>query len=184
MAAKTQSPTAVVKREIEPIGQGSLLQTSPTDASLKEIASAYAILSFLEKVIEKRKSELKPRLQEESKTGLLLENGGHSLDLGDAKVVNTRRLSAAPEDQPLKSLMETRGVALLEAFDEVKSLVLNPSKLAYLIEVGKLDKKEVESLRKETFALSVAPSKELQDALLEACAVETPKEKSSKRERR
>lgn len=184
MAAKTQSATAVVKREIEPIGQGSLLQTSPEDTSIKEIAATYAILSFLEKVIDKRKKALKPLLQEAAKTGRQTDNGGHNLDLGDANIVNTRRVSSAPEEGPLRALLETRGIELAEAYDEVKTLVLNPSKLSFLIDVGKLDRKEVESLREESFALSVAPSKELQDALLEACAVETPKEKRSKRERR
>lgn len=132
MAAKTQSATAVVKREIEPIGQGSLLQTSPEDTSIKEIAATYAILSFLEKVIDKRKKALKPLLQEAAKTGRQTDNGGHNLDLGDANIVNTRRVSSAPEEGPLRALLETRGIELAEAYDEVKTLVLNPSKLSFL----------------------------------------------------
>lgn len=170
MSTKALSAKTVVRREIEPLGHGAALHTDPTTVSLSEVVVAYAVLNHVEKVIDKRKKELKPHLMKQAEAhGSLLEKGHRALEVGQEKLTRERKLSAGPNEDKLKLLMETKSIALLEAFDEVKAVVLNPSKLEYLVQVGKLKADEVEALRDESFALSVEAGPELKELLIEAC---------------
>jgi hypothetical protein len=76
------------------------------------------------------------------------------------------RRSSAPDAEGLKELLSKKGLKVGEAFDEVKTLVVNPTKVAFLVETGKLKAKDVEALHGTSFALRVTESvKELKEEL-------------------
>lgn len=181
---RKRSPAAIIHKEIEPLGQGTMMTVDPTTCAVADVVVAYASINFLEKVIEKRKAELKPHLLSQAQThGQVTEKGHSVLELEDAKVTRERKLSAGPDEDKLKRLLETYGLSLIDCFDEVKKVVLNPSKLQYLVDVGKLKGAEVEALRTESFALRVEPGPELKELLVLACGPE-PEEKEERPGRR
>jgi hypothetical protein len=186
---KPLSAKTVVHREVVPLGHGSMMQTDPLHSPLSDVVTSYAVINYLEKAIEKRKKALNPHLLAQAKThGTELEKGHRLLMVGQEKVIRERALSSAPEEEKLKLLLETHHISLLEAFDEVKTVVLNPSKLKYLVEVGKLKAAEVDALREESFRLKVEAGPELKELLLFACgaapAPEPEEEAPKKRNRR
>lgn len=165
MSAKT-----VVRREIEPLGHGAALHTDPKTVPLADVVVAYAVLNHVSKVIEARKKDLNPHLMKQAEAhGALLEKGHRMLEVGQEKLTRERKLSAGPNEDKLKLLLETKKIDMAEVFDEVKQVVLNPSKLEYLVQVGKLKAEEVEALRDESFALKVEAGPELKELLIEAC---------------
>jgi hypothetical protein len=181
---RKRSPAAIIHKEIEPLGQGAMMTIDPTTCAVADVVVAYAAINFLEKVIEKRKAELKPHLLSQAEThGELTEKGHSVLELEDAKVTRERKLSAGPDEEKLKALLSTHGLSISDCFDEIKRVVLNPSKLEYLIQVGKLNGVEVEALRRESFALRVDPGAELKELLVQACGPE-PEEKEERPGRR
>lgn len=153
-----------------------LLRLNPQDAPLTESVTAYAVLDHFEKVFEARKKTLRPHLLSQAEThGEPNDKGGSALTVGEEQVYRERRRSAEPNTDKLRALLETRGVGLLECFDEVRSVQLNPSRLQYLIDIGKLKQDEVDALRDETFALRVRPGPKLKH-LLSAVEGESEKE--------
>ncbi len=180
MNAKT-----VIAKEVAPLTKGRVSQAPPTDMPLADLTVAYAILNHLEKVVAKRKEALKPHLISAAEIhGAKTEKGGNELVVGDEKVIREKRTSSEPDHDKLKALLSTAEIGLFDCFEEVKTLQLNPSKLAYLVEIGKLKAEQVEALRAFTFALKVEPGKELKELLLEACgAVEDDEEDKPKRGR-
>lgn len=170
MSTKPLSAKTLVRREIEPLGRGVALHTDPTTVPLASVVLSYAALNHIEKVIAKRKKELNPHLMKQAEAhGSLTEKGHRVLEVGQEKVTRERKLTAGPNEEKLKALLETKKLALFDVFDEVKAVVLNPSKLAYLVDTGKLKSDEVEALREESFALQVEPGPELKELLIEAC---------------
>ncbi len=179
MSTKALNPKTAIHREVEPLGQGVLMQTDPRSVPLSDVVVAYAAINHLEKVIEKRKKALNPHLMSQADThGEPTEKGHKVLAVGQEKIVKERKLTAAPDDDKLKVLLDTKGIALLEAFDEVKSVVLNPSKLQYLVQIGKLKAEEVEALHNESFALKVEAGPMLKELLLAACSPVPEKEEA------
>jgi hypothetical protein len=161
---------SVIKNELAAIGQGKMMQADPREVPLSDVTVSYAALNHLEKVIGARKKQLKPHLMSQAEThGEVTDKGGSLLAVGDEKIVRERRLSSEPNEDKLRALLETNNIGILECFDEVKTVKLNPSKMQYLIDIGKLKKDEVEGLRDEVFALKVDPGPELKELLLAAC---------------
>jgi hypothetical protein len=170
MSTRKLAAQSVIKSELTPLAQGRMMQADPREVPLSDVTISYAILNHFEKVIDKRKKLLKPHLMSQAEThGDATDKGGTVLAVGEEKVVRERRLSSEPNEEKLKALLETSGIPILDCFDEVKAVKLNPSKLQYLIDIGKLKKDEVEGLRDESFALKVDPGPELKEALLAAC---------------
>jgi hypothetical protein len=135
-----------------------LLRQNPQDVPLGDSVTAYAVLDHFEKAFEARKKLLRPHILAQAEThGDPNDKGGSALVVGEEQVVRERRRSSEPNSDKLRALLETRGVPLLECFDEVRSVQLNPSRLQYLIDIGKLKQDEVDALRDETFALRVRP---------------------------
>ena len=135
--------------------------------SVDEQANSFALLKFIESVVEERKSELRESLLGHLETnGVLLEpdeNKHRTLKLGNVTCVREFRQDSLPDAKKLKKVLNDSEVPLLDAFDEVKAMVLNPSKLAYLVDLGKVDKKKVEDLRPVSFALKTKASKALEE---------------------
>jgi hypothetical protein len=173
MSTRKMSVASVIKNELSPFGQGRVMQADPREVPLTDVTVSYAVINHLQKVIGARKKQLKPHLMSQAEThGETTDKGGSLLAVGEEKIVRERRLSSEPNEDKLRALLETNGLAILDCFDEVKSVKLNPSKLQYLIDIGKLKKEEVEGLRDEVFALKVDPGPELKELLLAACGAE------------
>jgi hypothetical protein len=177
MSAKQMNPKTAVNREVQPFGQGAMMQVDPRAVPLADVVVSYAAINHLEKVIGKRKEVLKPHLISQAEThGTPTEKGHRVLEVGQEKVIRERKLSSEPDEDKLKALLETKGISILEAFDEVKAVVLNASKLQYLVQIGKLKAEEVEALRDESFALKVEAGPELKELLIAACGAAPEKE--------
>lgn len=174
MSNRKMNVASVIKNELTPLSQGRMMQSDPREVPLSDVTTSYAVLNHLEKVIGVRKKQLKPHLMSQAEIhGEVTDKGGSLLGVGDEKVVRERRLSSEPNEDKLRALLETSSIPILDCFDEVKAVKLNPSKLQYLIDIGKLKKEEVEGLRDEGFALKVEAGPELKELLLSACGAET-----------
>ena len=170
MVARKMNAASVIKHELTPLGQGRMLQDDPTEVALVDTVTSYAILNHLEKLIQGRKAQLKPHLMSQAEThGTRTDKGGSSLQVEEEEVLRERRVSAGPNEDGLRTLLETHSISLLECFDEVKTVKLNPSKLQYLIDIGKLQKNEVDGLHDESFALQVKVGRTLKELLRIAC---------------
>ena len=164
-----KTTAALIASELVPFGQGETLHTPPEKANLQQIVTMFAMINTLEKALEKRKEQMRELLLAQAKAlGDEGEKGSFTLRVGNETVVAEFRQNKDLDTEALRALMSTHNVPVLDVFDEVKSLVLNPSKLEYVIDIGKLDKKQVEGLRKASFALKVQPGEELKTALTEA----------------
>lgn len=150
-----------------------LLHNDPKTAPLDDTVTAYTVLDHFEKAFEAQKKALRPHLLSQAEThGEPNDKGGSALVVGEDTVYRERRRSSEPNTERLRALLETRGVPLSECFDEVRSVQLNPSRLQYLIDIGKLKQEEVEALRDETFALRVRPGPALKRLLTEVLGEE------------
>jgi len=99
------------------------------------------------------------------KEGVTTDMGGQSLDVEGTRVVRERRKMKLPDEQGVKELLARNSLPISECFDEVKTLVLNPSKLDYLIQAGRISADQVEAMKKVTWALKVKPSETLDESL-------------------
>ncbi len=142
------------RREIESIV--GMDQAELDSLGADELADAYSRLDREEKAIAKRKSELRERLL--AQAGASQERtarGDARLDAGNYEIVAEKRRSKAPDAGALLALVRGRGIDVLDAFNEQKTLEANPSKIEYLVSVGRLRKEELEPLYTETTALRV-----------------------------
>lgn len=139
-----------------------------TEATTAETALIYQVLGIAEKVIKKRKEQLRATLLEWAEVQGVPDKRGkghHTLRAGGHTIKREQRAASQPDAEQLKELLKAEGIAVLEAFDEVKLLQLNPSKLSHLVEIGQLDKAKVEKLRRVTHALKISLSKPATEAL-------------------
>jgi hypothetical protein len=176
---------SVIHRELSPLGQGNVLHSDPKEISTSNAVLSYAILNFLDKRVEERKKVLKAVLMPLAETrGIENDKGHRELEVGQEKIIRERKQSAGPNEDKLKTLLATKGIDMSEVYDEVKTVVLNPSKLEFLVSVGKLDKEEVEALRDESFSLKVVEGPELKALLKAACEQEVEEPATPKRTRK
>ena len=98
-------------------------------------------------------------------SGEATETGNREHDVDGSRVVVEHRKSKMPDSDKVTKLLQEKNIPLMEAFDEVKSLQLNPSKLDFLVQTGKLTKEQLSALCGETLALRVYPSKFLKEAV-------------------
>lgn len=137
-----------------------------TAASTAQLAVIYQILDAVEKAAKARKDSLRQTLLSFAElNGEKLPKGHYQVVVDGHKILNEHRQATEPAVEPLKDLLKAKGIDILDVFDEVKVLQYNPSKLAHLVEVGKVPQAEVDALRKVTRALKVTLSKALNEAL-------------------
>ena len=69
-------------------------------------------------------------------------------------------------NEKIKELLKSKGIDMMECFDEVKTAVFNPSKLGYLVQIGKVTEEEVTAaIPALSPALKITPSKALKEAI-------------------
>jgi hypothetical protein len=173
----TPSPSEAVSTlalETKAISSGRILSEPIEKLSLVEQVQSHVLLKCVGGAIEARLKLLRDPLMAvvTAKGDIVGEKGMKKLTVGGSSVCVESRRSSAPDENKARTLLLAKGISLTEVFDEVKTLVFNPSKLDYLVQTGKVTKEEVAALiPPATPALRVYPSKEL-EALTEAL---TPK---------
>ena len=156
LAQKVQLETERVQ---EAFKAGPLFQHNPNEVEPEVAVAAYQVLNTLSKMIEDRKSLYRDKLLSLAEsTGAPTEKDGQEASLDSNRVLRERRRESKPNEAKLREMMSAKGVPLVECFDEVKDLRVNLTKLEYLVDIGKLNKKEVDELYKITWALKVSPS--------------------------
>jgi len=169
MAKKSPTPAAgslTLLSEVTPIATGKLMKEAPEKLSLVEQVQVHAVLKKVESAVKSRLEEIREPLMAVSEAkGEKSDTGNMELDVDGSRVVVEHRKSKLPSAEGVTKLLLESKIPILEAFDEVKSLQLNASKLDFLVATGKLTKEQLEALCGETLALRVYPSKFLKDAV-------------------
>lgn len=89
------------------------------------------------------------------------ERGSATVVVEGTTVKREARRASEPDAKGVKELLARRDIPVSRAFDEVKVLQLNATKLQHLIDTGKVTAEEVEALRRVTYALKVKESDQL-----------------------
>jgi hypothetical protein len=138
----------------------------PTELTTGQLAVLYKVLDTVEKKAKERKSTLRAQLLEWATVHGELTPKGHRIGKAEGhKIQNEHRQATEPNAEGIKDLLKDKGVDIMDAFDEVKTLSMNPSKVKHLVEIGVLEQAEVDELRSVTHALKVTLSKPLNESL-------------------
>lgn len=171
-----ESITNLVESVIKPVTKGEVSTKPVEELSATEAVVAFKVLDFIEKEIEPRKKALRAMLLGwvETHATKTTKTGSQVADLGGFSLTREKRRASEPEAEGLKKLLAEGGLKLEDAFDEVKVLQLNPSKLAFLVETGKLKIDAVEALHAIQWALKVREPKSVKEVLTSAKASTGP----------
>ena len=151
---------------VVPVTAGALMHAPVSELSTDSVVNTWLMLTLIESMTEERKKELRARLLDEAtKHGSKTEQGGYKMDLPNAAVIHERREEKQINADKMAELLQSKGLPTEAAMDEVVSLVVNLSKVQYLIQIGKLTQAEVDNLKAVTSALRVTPTKEAKKLL-------------------
>lgn len=160
--------------EIAPFAGGDILHKDPMEFSPGEAVLAYAVCQYIEKRAKDRKVELKPRIMNAEAIidhGTKTAGGGTTTNVRGSTVTRVKKVVKFKDVDKLKALLKERGLEDTEAFDEkrvvTRTLTVNPSKIANLVELGHLTEEEVESLHATDWQLRIKAAKDI-TKLLEA----------------
>jgi len=146
---------------LEIVSGTDLLFAKDVDSmSREQSVGAWTVLDLLEKVSKDRKELNRLNLLEISKEGEPNEDGSRSVEIDGTTIVAEARTPEFPDEKLLKAILKSKGLPLDSCFDQVTAYQLNPHKLDFLVDQGKVTKEEVDSCRKTTYALKVKPNKE------------------------
>jgi len=162
-----EKPMDTLVAEALPVTTTRLLSLPVEKLTVVEQTQAYVIIGKLSKVLEARNKELRiPLLALAEAQGEITGDKGTRKYLVEGSTVYVEHRKAnEPNPNKLKELMAARKIDLSEAFEEVTVLQLNPSKLQFLIDTGKLTEVEVKALCADVPALKITPSRALKEAL-------------------
>lgn len=150
-----------LNEEALPLLRGKALTKDIGTMPLQEIADAWQLLESIKGKIEPRLKALRLELLKAAEDlGNPTDKGGYSLLLGGAEIEKQKKTASIPDPDEVLSLLEDLEIASTEVFDEVKTLVYNPSKAQFLVETGKIPKEDLESKRKVSYALRVKKADE------------------------
>lgn len=155
-----------ISRVKEAFHADPLFRDDPTEVETPTAVAAWAMLDTLGELIEKRKASYRLELLTRSeRDGVPTDKGGNRLWCDDSEVLREKRQNKLPEESDFRLLLLTKGISFTEAFDEVKTLKMNPSKIDYLIQTGRITQAEVDEYRKTTYAMKVKQSELLEKVL-------------------
>lgn len=162
----------IIESEYTPFIRGTMLQGDLAGLSLADIVQAFVTLKdVLEGLPKERLGELRSYLLKHAESfGEDNGKGGQRLSVEGATVTREKRTAKTLDVDTVLNLATDHGLQPTDVCDEVttKSLIVNPSKLDFLVQTGKLDKAAVEGLYAVSWALKVVGSEELTGALFEA----------------
>jgi len=164
---------AIAEKYIRPIMTSGLMVRDPADMDVDELAHVYLAVKYLKERSENRMKAIRKILLKKAESfGTDTEHGGKMLTVSNTKVFRERRQSPMPEEDAIRTLMEERGLKVSDVFSKTTVVVLDPSKLQEMVDLGKLPKDKVEEARKVTWALRLRESYEVKDIL---DSMDTPK---------
>jgi hypothetical protein len=154
--------------EIRPFTGGDILHKPASEFSPGEAVLAYTVVQYIEKRAKARKEELKPRIMEDDAIidhSTPTAGGGTVTDVRGSRVTRVKTLKRFANTDRLKELLEEKGIDLKEAFDEKRvvttEMVVNPSKIEQLYDLGKFTAEEVEECHKTTWGLRIKAAKDI-----------------------
>jgi hypothetical protein len=141
--------------------------TDPIDTFTDEqAATAWAMIDLLEKVVEERKKNLRESLLARAeKAGKKKENGSFEAAMGGVTVINERRQAKLPDEEVVKACLKEAGLEYEDAFTAQMVWTMDPSKVEFLVQGGKLPAEKIEASKKVTSALKVKPDKAIKAQL-------------------
>lgn len=137
---------------------GPEMKTPITQLNIEHVAAAFHAIAKVEKAVKDRREELRLKLLDYAeRNGTVTDKGGYEIEIAGLQVLRETRRDSTPSIDGLKELLKEANLPVSSAFDVIKVEQLNPTKLAALVEAGKLDEDKVEGLHKLTAALRVKP---------------------------
>jgi hypothetical protein len=152
--------------EVQSLTASKVMAEAVENLTLTEQVQAHILLKRVNDAVDTRLKLLRdPLLTVAIAKGEVISEKGTKKYVVDGSAITVEyRRSSVPDENKVKELLQTKNVPITEVFDEVKTLVFNPSKLDFLVQVGKVTKAEVEALIPEPSpAMRVVPSKELKE---------------------
>ena len=154
--------------EIAPFAGGAILHKPVDEFSPGEAVVAFTVVQHIEKRAKARLNELKPRILNDKAIkdhGVATPGGGTQTDVRGSTVTRVKSVKKFNNEAKIKELLEAKGLELTEVFDEVrvvtKTLTVNPSKLAQLVDLGHFTEEEMESCHTTTWSLRVKAAKDI-----------------------
>ena len=162
----------------------SLMFNAPIDKlNPQQRAVAWAVIDTMETIFTERKEELRQGLFETvMEIGDETDAGHFIANIEGNEVKRERRQGKSPDDKPFRDLLKSLSIPLTDCYSEETTYKLDPSKVTYLIDGGRLPAEKVEELKKVTFALKIKPESDLA-AELGRTAERFKKLKAAKRKR-
>ena len=144
-----------------------VLATPVSDLTLSEQVALHVALKAFAEASEARLAVLKENLSiiVNAKGTVEGKNGTKQLPVDGSKVTVQQKTASNPTVDGLVALLKAKNIPQEDAIDEVKTAIVNPSKVAFLLSTGKLTQEEVDALRPVTPALKIYPSKLLKAAV-------------------
>lgn len=126
----------------------------------QQAATAWAMIDLLEKVIEDRKKDLREALLARvEKAGRTKENGSFEAEMGGVTIIKEKRQAKLPDEDTLRECLKEANLEYEDAFSAQMKWVMDPSKVDFLIQGGKISAEKIESSKTVTYALKVKPDK-------------------------
>jgi hypothetical protein len=153
--------------DIKPTLGARVLRASPEQLSLVEQVQSHVLLKKLEAAIGGRIKVLRDALMTVGEAKGSREEGSTTdkLVVDGSTIAVEHRKSKTPNEEQLKTLLAAREIDIMTVFDEVKTIQFNPSKLDYLISIGKIKAEEIDAMCNVTPALRVYAAKPLKEAV-------------------
>ncbi len=142
---------------------GDLMNKQISEMTTDQVASTWVGLTKATEMMTARLEGLRVALFERATAeGRETSNGHHILEIEGTEFIRERAQRKLPDEKTLKVLLEEAKLGVLEAFDEVTKLQMNPTKVDHLVETGRLPEDQVDEARKISYRLKFKPSPELQ----------------------
>ena len=141
------------------------LLTAPVEGMTEvELAGAFLQLDMILKMAKDRKEEVRARcLELLPQIGDENDKGSFSFEVDGTTLIQERRVEKLPNADAVKEQLREREMDISEAFSEVRTWKLDPSKVQFLVECGKLDGEVLDRTKKVTWAVKVKPSGAIKD---------------------
>ena len=148
------------------LASGDLMNKPISDMTTDQVAGTWIGLTKAVELMSARLEDLRMALFERAaESGVTTEKGHSILEIEGTEFTKERSQKKLPDEKILKELLKAAKLGVLEAFDEVTVLKMNPTKVDHLVETGRLPEDKIEEAKKVSYRLKFKPSRALQDQL-------------------
>ncbi len=162
---KTGKKTTDIKTSVSSLialGRAELFNAPMEDLSPQQRAESWAVIDTFVTILSQRNGELREGLFETvQEVGDKTEAGHFIANIEGNEVKRERRQGKSPADKEFRVLLKELSIPLTDCYSEETVYKLDPSKVQYLIDGGRLPAEKVEELKKVTYALKVKPRADL-----------------------